>query len=361
MSFTLRRQLEDLRRSLRLPSDSASNDIWVERITSGQATFDEAERRIEQKAVDQGTYAPGTAPYHGGGAPTPTVGRNGVGGGLGGDNEAGGFDYLRAARALFSYLPSVLVDAYARSWEATGNAEVALSEMRQHSSYKTYFPGNVRDDGTVRLNEQTYFAEQEAFQVELSSYGIPPDTLSHLFPQLVEHGVRPDEFRRRMTGIYTNIVTNISQVRDYYATNFGAGSLHIQSFMASALDPTVNPVQIERDIQRAQIGGEGAYAGFAIDMDHVTRMQEFGVDQGAAREFFGQAQTLLPTLSMLLERHNDPNDEFDIESLSDALVFGDPDRRDDISRLFAQERSMYSPMNLFQVGQGGVVSGLRQA
>ena len=359
MSESLRRQIASLRASLRLPPDSASDAIWVERITNGTATFGDAEQRIEAKAQDMGVWSPGTAPYHGGGAPTPTQPSSGVVG-TGETGESGGFDYLRAARSLFGYLPTVLIEAYARSWEDTGNAEVALSEMRQHSAYLTHFPGNVRDDGTVRLSEQSYFAEREAFDVELTSYGIPPATLGHLYPQLVEHGVRPEEFRRRMTGIYTNIVTNISSVRDYYAANFGTGELHIQSFMASALDPTVNPVQIERDIRRAQIGGEGAYAGFAIDMDHVTRMQEFGVDQGAAREFFGQARTLLPTLSMLIERHNDPNDEFDIESLSDALVFGDPERRDDISRLFAQEQSLYSPMNLFQVGQGGVVSGLRQ-
>jgi hypothetical protein len=374
------RQVAGFRASVGLPADPASDQIWERRIAAGTHTIGQAYAAINTKAANthfNRNNPPGT-PQTGrtsmqqnaarvaqgfitGDPNAGTSAANRSGRGTTGERgEDSGFDYLRAARALFGYLPEALIRAYARAWEDTGNAEVALSEMRQHSSYKTHFPGNVRGDGTVRLDEQTYFAENEAFRLELTSYGIPAAQLSHLYPSLVEHGVRPDEFRRRMAGIYTNVISNISQVREYYAANFGTGSLHIQSFMASALDPTINPIQIERDIRMAQIGGEGLRAGFAIDMDHVTRMEEFGVEQGAAREFFTQAQSLLPTLASLMDRHNDPNDEFDIELLSDALVFGDPSRREDISRLFSAEESLYNPLNLFQIGQGGVVSGVRQ-
>jgi hypothetical protein len=270
------------------------------------------------------------------------------------------FEFLRHARGLFPYLPDQLIRAFARAWEDSGSPEVALTEMRQSTHYATYFPGNMREDGTVRLDEQIYFAEHEAFRLELGSYGIPAGSLEHLYPQMVEYGVRPEEFRRRMASIYTNIATNITEVREEYARRFGTGSLSMQSFMASVLDPTQNPVQLERDMRMAQIGGEGRRAGFAINLAEITRMEEFGIDQGAARSFFTQAQGILPTIGQLIQRHNDPDDEFDVGELADALVFGDPTRQRQINRLFTAEQALYSPLNLFQVGQGGVVSGLRQ-
>ena len=330
-----------MRRNRGLEPDAASDHIWLDRINAGSHNLGDARTRIERKAAT--IVSPPEPEPEPRDAPEPDP-----------------FDFHDAARSLMPYLPRELIGAYADSWAETGDPDIALSQMRQSSGYQEFFPGNLRDDGTVRLAESAYFAEEEAFEGEVSSYGVPPRTLSHLYPELVEHGVRPDEFRRRMANMYTNIAGNVEEVRQFYRDNFGADSLSIRSLMASALDPSTNPVAMEREMRQAQIGGEAARAGFGIDMSEVERLEEFGLEQQAAREFYTQAQTLLPDVQTLLDRHHDPQDEFTLEALTDAVVIGDPDQRETIERLFAQEQSQFSPFGLFNIQQGGTVEGIRQ-
>lgn len=270
------------------------------------------------------------------------------------------FDFRRAARSMFPFFPPALLDIFVKAWTETGDPELAITETRQSPIYQDFFPGNLRDDGTVRLTEHDYNAEHEAFRLELAGYGIEPSTLEHIFPQLVEAGVHSNDFRARMTTVFTDIASNLQEVQDFYARAHGIDDLSLPALMASALDPGTSPAVFQQRIREAQIGGEGAIAGFNVDMQLVSRLAAAGLTQEASRQFFTQASTLLPNLNTLLERHRDPDDEFTLDELGEALILGDPAQRRQIERLFAQERSQFTPLGLFQIRQGGVVEGLRQ-
>jgi hypothetical protein len=323
-----------------LPADPASDRIWLTRIKNGSATIGDARTAIVMRARD----VLANAPEHPN-APA-TIDRTEP------------FDYREQARALMPYFPEDLIEIFAEHWAETGDHNLALTRTRQDPRYATYFPGNLRDDGTVRRSEADYATGYEALKVELANYNLPSDLLN-LYPRLVEGGISPDDMRRRMSMLYSNIAVNLDSTLAFYAANFGV-DVSLGALMASALDPSLPPTVFEERIRAAQIGGEGHLAGFRIDLTDATRLASYGLNQQAAREFFGQASTLLPTLGTLLQRHNDPADAFTLEDLEGALIVGDPTQRDTISRLFAQEQSQFSPLNLFQIERGGALTGLRQ-
>lgn len=356
-----------------LPPESASDAKWERWIREGSRTAADLDQALFGRSLIEGTGNPagrgatGDAdaradnpifhqpdPVTHGTAPAPTT-----------DPTTSERESLRSLAqdlvTTYPWMPQPLVDIFIEEFiNSAGNPDVAMARMRQSAQYEIYFPGNKTEDGLIQLPEAEYVAGRDTFNLELISYGIDPDVLGHIYPTLVAGGIRPDDFRRRMATLYTDVASNTPFVRQVYAEEFGSGDISIASLMANGLDPSTNPMVFEERIKKSQIGGEMLQAGLNLDMTHVTRLAGMGLNQQSAREFYGQARTLLPTLNNLMTRHNDPDDEFDINELSDALLISDPDQLEVIQRLFGQERSMFSPLNLFQIQQGGAVAGLRQ-
>jgi hypothetical protein len=61
----------------------------------------------------------------------------------------------------------------------------------------------------------------------------------------------------------------------------------------------------------------------------------------------------------LVTRHNDPDDDFDLNELTDAMIFTDPDQIERVERLFATEQSSFSPVAGFTTSGTGALTGLR--
>lgn len=354
-----RETVADLRRTMGLVNDPASDAIWANRMIMGKASFATVtDALVTKQGNTYGGHIPGhgdTNPWLAGPSnpPSPI-------GGSDDDQEA-----LRELGGritnLFPWMSEELITMFIDEYiQSGGDSEFAMARIRSSQQYKTIFAGNVREDGTLRMNEIDYVAGRDAFALELYSYGLDPSMLAHMYPQLVEGGVSPDGFRRKMAVAYSEIAVNLTQVREYYATRFGNGDLSMAALIANALDPSTNPIVFEEQIRQSQIAGEGMVAGFNLDLREVEKLSSFGLTQEASRGFFTQARHLLPTLNTMMARHNDPADEFDISNLGDALIMGDPDQRQTMQRLFSAEQSQFTPWSLFQIQQGGAVSGLRQ-
>ena len=107
-------------------------------------------------------------------------------------------EFLREARALLPWLPESLITIYANNFAETQNRDIAIAEVRKSPEYSAVFPGNIRDDGTVRLSEQDYSAVKESYGLTLEDYGLNTEYFSNTFTTLIEAGVSPSEFKARV-------------------------------------------------------------------------------------------------------------------------------------------------------------------
>ncbi len=252
-------------------------------------------------------------------------------------------DFERRVAELYPWLPPELIRIYAAAWAETGDQEQALARMRADDSYTDFFPGIKRDDGSLRMTEAEWFATREAYRRLFTEFGLDPALWEKRFTELMEGEVSPNELVGRLGGAYERIITNIPQVKEFYARQFGLEMTGAAIF-ASFLDPDIGDALLSRRISVAQVGGEGLARGFDVTDAFAGRLAAAGVDQLAARQLFTSAEGAVPTLNELARRFSDPDSDFDIEEFAEASIFGDATQRRRIRRLFASETSLFSDM-----------------
>lgn len=250
-------------------------------------------------------------------------------------------DFDRAARNLFPFFPELLVTLFADAWEEFNDPELALAEVRQSPLYDELFPGIKRDDGSLRMSEQEWFSTREAYGRIFREFGLNPDIFTDRFTEMMENDVSPSEQESRLGAALEQVINNIPQVREAFARH-GNLQLTDQAIFASVIDPDVGDAIINRRISVAQVAGEGLARGFDVDQDFAGRLASGGVDQMAARSFFATAEGRLSNLDELVRRHNDPDDDFDLEEFAEASIFGDPEQNRRIQRALRAEASTFS-------------------
>lgn len=266
--------------------------------------------------------------------------------------------FLDRARAQMPWMPEEVLQQYADAWAETGDTKVAIGQTRQSKAYREHFRGNIREDGSVRMDERSYMAGKNAYKDILGEYGIPPSEFEHRYSDLVSNDVSPREFQARMDQTYQQVLSQGQRVRQAYA-DFYSGDISDSAILASALEPGTNPLVFEQRFRAAQIGSEAGRFGFDVVRSDAERLARHGLDRQAGRQFFARAKDLLPTIGSLIERHNDPDDNFDLRDLEEALILNDPEEMNQIERLFAQESSSFSPTAGTFAGSGTGVTGLR--
>ena len=270
-------------------------------------------------------------------------------------------DVIQETQTLYPWLPPEVVGVLAENWVETGDKNLAWAETRQTPEYEAAYPGIKRDDGSLRMSEQQYVSNLEAYSQTLTEYGIPTEHFEDRFVQLIENNVDPREFQQRVDNRYVQIASAGEDVRQFYAEQFGTGDISDAALLASSLDPGTSPQVFERQFRASRIGGEAAMAGFNIAAEDALRLADFGLTRQAARQFYQRAQSTLPTLSQLVERHNDPDDDFTLSELENALIFQDPEQMDRLERLFAAEQSTFTQQgNTLANDESGAVAGLKE-
>ncbi len=282
-------------------------------------------------------------------------------------------EFLKEARALLPWLPESLIRIYATAYSENQNSDVALSAVRQSEEYETYFPKNIRIDGTIRLSESDYASVKESYGLTIEDYGMNKDYFENTFATLIEKGISPNEFRQRVASASDGITQNIPAVREYYATNFNL-DLNDNQILASVIDPDIGQAIIEGRITQAQIGGEAQARGFNLNADEVQALERAGLTQAQARQLFAAAEQEVPRLATLARRFEPESiDEtetvtpgglteregYDIEEFVEAQVFGSAEEKERVRRLQAQEESLSSPIG-GAARKGGRVTGLTQ-
>ena len=64
--------------------------------------------------------------------------------------------FLDLAKSLYPNMPEAILNSFANEWAATGDSNVAISNVRQTQLYRDTFPGNTLPNGQVRFDEVTY-------------------------------------------------------------------------------------------------------------------------------------------------------------------------------------------------------------
>lgn len=251
-------------------------------------------------------------------------------------------DFATEARLLAPWLPPELLDVFVEAYVEYGDPDLAMAAVRNDSRYDTYFAGNRRDDGSLRLTEMAYQSTIEGYQDVLNSIGVNPDLFQAKYGQLISGDVTVDEFAtERIYPVYDRILSAGPAVLDEYNRLNGV-SLTEEGLVAAMLDPDLEERILQKKITMAEIGGEAIERGFELARDTAEMLFQQGVDQRRAEATFGVAANVLPTLNVLASRHADPDDDFDLSEFLQADIFDDPTQRARMRRLVAQERSMFA-------------------
>jgi hypothetical protein len=252
---------------------------------------------------------------------------------------------------------------FAAEWAKSGNPVTAIQEVRQTDEYKTEFPGNYNPStGQVRYNENTYKALERSYIGTLQEYGIPEQTsrvlLADRFVSLLEGEVSAREFQQRVSAAYEGIVDNIQGVQNFFSSNYNV-DLTPEAIFMGALDPSIGEELIQGRITAAQIGGEAARAGFTITRTEAENLRAAGLTQQQARQLYSAAQRDLPRLIEVQQRVEPDAEQLSLEEFTQAVVFQDADVLENISRLEAEESSLFAPVG-GAARRGSRVTGLQQ-
>lgn len=244
-------------------------------------------------------------------------------------------------------LYDIWLDAYAD----TGDPDAAIEAVRGSDEYDTYFRGNRREDGSLRFSENEYLSNMESYEDSLVAVGLSREFVQNYFGdrfvQLIEGNVDGDEFwQTRVLPIWNRVINASDAIRAEYADSLGV-ELSDEAIFASILDPeTVWTGLIDRTIAMSEI--RGAYSERwenieAIDQTYFDALYSRGdIDLNAARSLFAAADSMVPAIAVLAARHADPDDEFDLESFTEATVWNDPATVSRMRRLIGQERASFA-------------------
>ena len=268
--------------------------------------------------------------------------------------------WMSGADLASAYLHE-MIDVQGDAPLAASNALEAIRNAPQYQEmYDSYFGGNRRPDGTLRLDEGVYLSYKQSYRDALLavSPNMDPAIFEEEYSDLISGGVQPQEFYQRVQSLQTRVLGNSPFIRDYYATNFGI-DMTDEGILASLMSGRMSNAILNKDITMAEIGGEASMRNFDITTEFVNLLANEGdMDRDEAQRMFGTAAVMLPALGAMAQRHADPDDTFDITEFARAATLDDPEQLARMDRLIAQEGAAFTggaQLEYVRNQQGGVV------
>jgi len=280
--------------------------------------------------------------------------------------QAGLDNFKKITKEKFgNLLPDELLDIYVFAYMESGNDEKqAVTAMRQSTAYAKYYPGNLNPDGiSTKYTESEYSQLMDGYERKFESIGINPDVVltNERKKQLVENIVSPDELSSRIDSVYTNILSGIPAVKEFYMKNFGR-ELTDAEIIVSAIDPSIGEGIINgtiaakdvvsQNVVRAQIGGQALLAGTDISIEAVEALRQQGLDPQSARQAFNQVQNIQQ--QALAQGRDIP----DVQDIVEGLELGDVEDFRQVSNILRQQLAGSSIQAGARTTQAGAVTGL---
>jgi hypothetical protein len=238
-----------------------------------------------------------------------------------------------------------MIDVQGDSDAAATNALETIRNAPQYREmYDAVFPGNRRDDGSLRLTEGQYTSRVQSYKDAMLAVAptMAVDVFENEYADLIAGDVLPEEFQRRVSSMQSRVIDNAPAIRDYYAQNFGL-NMTDEGILASMLSPRVNDALLSKQLTMAEVGGEAAMRNFDLTQAFVESLvTEGGLDRGEANRLFGTAERVLPALQSLARRHGDADDTFDIYEFAQGGAGLDVAEEARMERLMAQEQAVFT-------------------
>lgn len=365
-------EVAQLRASLGLPPDPFSDQVWASRTW---ASTGDVLPRLQEKAnslssttttttttsdrpsgsVPDGTGSSGT---------TYTTGQPGNADYGDGQTVADRQDRAATARmagALFDTyglpdeLRQVFIDAYLRD----GDPTLALQAVRNDSRYDTFFPGNKREDGTLRYTEAEYLSVKDEYRQILGEVGVNANVYESQFKNLFEGDKSPDEFRAQVNALYDRVINAPAEVMQQFGAAFGIANPSASQAIGLLLNPQgVGQQVLNREINIAEVTGQAVRFGFGANRGRGEQLVNAGVTNSQAEQFYSTARTTVPVFGGIAGRAN--SGPFGLFELESAALLSDPMQRQRFERLQRRERSLFSRSGTAQQDQSGALTGLRR-
>ena len=252
-----------------------------------------------------------------------------------------------------------LLQVYQDTWAETGDANFALSAVRDSEDYDTIFPGNKRADGSVRHSESEYKAIESGYKNVLSENGLNYKTFENKFATLISGAVSVAELSQRVGLVRRAIDENpdSDKVLEFYRDNYGI-DMTKEGLLAASIDPGVSEEIFARRITMAEIGAEAKVAGAEISFGTVSELASAGVTEEQAASLFTQAVDEEKTLSALAAAQG--REDLTTEEVVRSQALNDGETRKEIARILQQSASQSSISTGAAKSQTGSVSGLTE-
>lgn len=339
------------------PPTGAKLRLMASKAASNPAYLQTIARNPQNYIGDLGTVNYGKTPTTTGGATTTTPPDPG---------PAPGMDARSIDLAMSSIgLPPELASIYREEFLRSGRHDLALAAVRQSPRYDSYFPGNRREDGTVRYLEGEYRSVVDAYADSLSDFGVNADIFADHFGRLIAGDVSAQEFRGRVTALYDTIGLRLGDEtsgdawRQEFAQEFGVdpSKVTLSTVLGVALDPQIGNEVLERRMSIVQVTANATRFGFSRSRVRAEALLNAGLQGQQAQQFYGQAAAQLPRLSGMAGRFNEG--EFGIGEFEEAFALGDVEDQRRVERLQRREASLFSQGAQARQDQGGDLTGLR--
>lgn len=257
---------------------------------------------------------------------------------------------------IYPWLPPAVIAAYTKAWN--GGAVDPWAIVRQDPLYEEWFPGNSIEGGGVRYSELVYARKREEYRDVLRSVDLKPDNFEDAITDMIRGERTPEEFAAGVHDVYNRIISASDEIKQYYADLLNITDLSTASLIAAYLDPANADEILSGKIDVALIGGSALEKGFNILPDLAKQLEGEGLVRSTASDLFGRAAGLVPILDILAKRHNDPDDDFDINEFLAADFFKDPVQNLRMRRALSRERASFSGGSRLRQSQSGAGVGL---
>jgi len=257
---------------------------------------------------------------------------------------------------IYPWLPPAVIEAYTVAWN--GGAVDPWAIIRTDTRYDEWFPGNKVDDGSVRYSEFNYARVREEYADALRSVDLEPSNFDDQITNMIAGERTPREFATGLHDVQSRIISASDGIRQYYADLLGITDLSTASLIAAYLDPDNADEILTGQIDVALVGGSALERGFDILPDLAQQLESEGLVRSTASDLFGRAAGLVPILDILAKRHNDSDDDFDINEFLAADFFKDPAQNLRMRRALARERASFSGGSQLRRSQSGAGVGL---
>jgi hypothetical protein len=271
-------------------------------------------------------------------------------------------DYKNLLPAWLRDNPELLI-----SWEegvAAVGYDNALEWVQQTPQYDLVFPGNRREDGSLRLTENEYFSTMDSYEASLRSVGVNPEMFGEQFISLIVGDVSGSEFwQERVSPIYDRIIDRGEEMIARYANDYGLAMTR-ESLIASLLDPEMEVKILNRQIgvTEIRVASDRTLGAAVTDRyaDLTNELYERDIELGRVQQLFQQADVMMPVLQVLARRHADPDDTFDLEEFTQGSLYNDPQQARRMRRLVSQEQSTFTGGKQIEyaAGKSGGLTGL---